>query len=814
MYIVKDEKPGKHSYMASGSEFDVLDRSPDPALDELAGLAAALCGADYAYTAWMDSNRLWFKSRHGFQAAEQIRIQTACHWTVESGAPMLVPDAGQDSRFPPEGIDLAGVKFCRSYAGVPLLNAAQQIVGTLAVLSASPFQFKQEHLHLLDILGRQVTTRLELYNRIESQEQAQRGRQRTERALAIERSFVAATLDSIPALVALLDNAGHIVRMNYPCIQLTGLPLADAVGRPFFEEFLEGVEPGWIATRMRDAASGQVSGPHETLWRTQGSKSRRVSWTLRSLAGPSEDLQYLIVTGQDVTDQRQVEKALLSSESRYRQVVENSLGFLFTCSPDGRLTSLNAFTAETLGYRIKDLIGHSVTLFLESPGAAIFQEGIHNLQEGEEWQGVLRVRRSDGVNRHIAFRSRRMGLPDGQPFVLNHGMDVTEQHEAEEALHLATHQRELILDSVGDGIYGIDLDGRLTFINKAAAAMLGYTPDQLTGRDVFDLIHHSLPDGTPCTKSTNLIFQSMRRHEQIRMRDEVFWRKGGTAIPVEYSASPLEENGHVTGMVVAFQDVSERRRLDRMKDEFISTVSHELRTPLTSLRASLGLLSSGSFEKRPEKQQQMVEMAIGNCDRLVRLVNGILDFNRMEKGQLPFNRQPVEVLSLLRRAAQGSQMAATKSHISFRIEAPSVSVLADEQRVLQVLNELVSNAIKFSPPETLIRLVAHPSGPHEICFHVQDQGRGIPIEKLDRIFDRFHQGDASDTRDMGGTGLGLALCRSIVEQHGGRIWAQSQPGKGSRLLFTLPVAPKMVSFPVKSKGLFGLRGSRKAERSH
>jgi two-component system sensor histidine kinase VicK len=816
MYIEQDEVHWGYSFnMASRSELDVLDRSPDPALDELTGLAAALCGASFAYTGWMDANRLWFKSVHGFLAAEQPRAQTACHWTLERGSALLITDAGQDSRFLPEGIELPGVGPCRSYAGVPVFSASQEVIGTLAVMSEKPDQFSEEHLRLLEILGRQVATRLDLYYRIGAQEQAQRARQRTERALAIERSFVTVTLDSIPALVVLLDIGGHIVRLNNPSQQLTGLSLADAIGRPFFDEFLEGTDPEWIAGKMREAVGGMVSGPHETNWRTQGqNKSRRISWTLRPLPGPGDEVQYLIVTGQDVTDHREVEKQLLSSETRYRQVIENSLGFLFSCSLEGRLTSLNAFTAETLGYRVKDLIGHSVALFLESPGDAIFQAGLQNLEVGQEWQGVLRVRRSDGIYRHIALRSRRMDLPDTKSFVISHGMDVTEQHEAEEALHLATRQRELILDSVGDGIYGMDLDGRLTFINKTAAQLLGYTPEQMTGRDVHELIQHSHADGTPCTKATSLIYQSMCRREQIRTRDEVFWRSDGTAVPVEYSASPLIENGQVSGMVVAFQDVSERRRLEKMKDEFISTVSHELRTPLTSLRASLGLISSGSLEKRPEKQRQMVDMAIGNCDRLVQLVNGILDFNRMEKGQLPFNRQPVEALYLLRRAAQASQATATKAHINFRIEAPAISVMADEKRVLQVLNELISNAIKFSPPETLIRLVAHPSGPNEVCFHVQDQGRGIPLEKLDRIFDRFQQGDGSDTRDLGGTGLGLALCRSIIEQHGGHISAQSQPGKGCRLLFTLPAAAKMVSFPVKTRGLFGVRHSKKVERSH
>ena len=463
--------------MATRSEFDVLDRSADPALDELTGLAAALCGADYAYIGWIDSDRLWFKSRHGFQATDQARAQTADNWTVESGAPLLIDDAAHDSRFSPRGIELESAEPCRSFAGVPILNAEQEIVGTLAVLALRPGQFGTEHLRLLEILGHQVATRLDLYYRMGVQEQAQRARQRTERALAVERSFVSVTLDSIPTLVVLLDTAGHIVRLNNPVLQLTGLNLTDAIGLPFFEEFLEDTDPSWIETMLREAVAGMVSGPHESNWRAMG-KIRRVNWSLRPLPGPSDEIQYLIVTGQDVTDHREVERALLSSETRYRQMVENSLGFLFTCSLQGKLTSLNAFTAETLGYRIKDLIGHSVALFLESPGDAIFQAGLNNLEAGQEWQGVLRVRRSDGIYRHIALRSRRIELPENQPFVINHGMDVTEQHEAEEALHLATRQRELILDSVGDGIYGMDLDGRLTFINKTAAQMLGYTPEQ------------------------------------------------------------------------------------------------------------------------------------------------------------------------------------------------------------------------------------------------------------------------------------------------------------------------------------------------
>jgi len=781
-------------------EFNIFDRNPDPALDELAELAAVLCGANYAYIGWMDFNRLWFKARYGFKGVEQPRAQTACQWMLEKGQPLLIANAGADPRFPPAGIPVPGAKSCLSYAGVPLITSAQQMVGTLAVLAIEANKFRAEHVTLLDILGRQVVTRLEFYSRIRLQEQAQRSRQRTERALAIERCFVAATLDSIPALVAVLDTAGRLVRMNQPCAQLTGLSLSGTVGRPFVDEVIEPDQRDWAIGKLRDAAAGLSSGPHETVWRvaSAGGNTRRVSWTLRPLQGPNGEIQYLIVSGQDVTDQRLIEQALMSSEERYRETVENSLGFVFTCSMEGRLTSLNAFTAETLGYRAEALMGRPVTELMDAEGTALFQDCLNTLETEEEWQGALYLRRSDGVYRRIAARSRRMQLPGERPFVLNHGMDVTEQHDAEQALHLAMRQRELILESVGEGIYGIDLEGRVTFINETGARALGYTPEQLTGRDLHELIHHSHADGTPYSKSTSPILQALRRSEPIRMRDEVFWRQDGTAIPVEYSANPIMDDGAVSGMVVAFRDVSERRRLERMKDEFISTVSHELRTPLTSLRASLGLIASGSLDKRPEKQRQMVEMAIGNSDRLIRLVNDILDFDSVEKGRLPLHRQPVQAIDLLRRAADVAHATLLQNRISLHIDAVTAPVFADEERILQVLNELVSNAIKFSSKDTSIRLAAQTvpstsgdasmSAFGEVCFIVEDQGRGISQEKLERIFDRFQQGDASDSRALGGTGLGLALCRSIVEQHGGRIWAESTPDQGSRFLFTLPAA--------------------------
>src|SRR5580692_692316 len=240
------------------TEIDIFDRNPDLALDELTELSAVLGNADYAYIGWMDFNRLWFKSRFGFRASEQPRSATADQWLLEKGQPLLIQDAGEDPRFPPVGIPLIGAKPCRSYAGVPLISSSQQVIGTLAVLAREPNRFTQDHITLLEVLSRQVVTRLELYARIRSQEQTQRARQRTERALAIERCFVAATLDSVPALVAVLDTAGRTVRLNQSCMQLTGLSLADAVGRHFIDEVLEPNDRPWADTKLREAVQGQV----------------------------------------------------------------------------------------------------------------------------------------------------------------------------------------------------------------------------------------------------------------------------------------------------------------------------------------------------------------------------------------------------------------------------------------------------------------------------------------------------------------------------------------------------------------------------
>jgi signal transduction histidine kinase/CheY-like chemotaxis protein len=235
--------------------------------------------------------------------------------------------------------------------------------------------------------------------------------------------------------------------------------------------------------------------------------------------------------------------------------------------------------------------------------------------------------------------------------------------------------------------------------------------------------------------------------------------------------------------------LAQRSDMDVVKDEFISTVSHELRTPLTSIRGALGLLSAGLLGNVDGKAQNLLRIASSNTERLIRLINDILDLERMESGRAPLKLRRCSILDLAREAVDTmTPMADGASiHLELTCNAPRDSIYfdADPDRILQVLTNLLSNAIKFSPEDSKVS-VQIDSDTNSVALKVVDRGRGIPADKLDAVFDRFQQVESGDASKKGGTGLGLAICRSIIQQHGGAIWAQpNQSGLGTTLWMQL-----------------------------
>jgi PAS domain S-box-containing protein len=776
-------------------QYEVLNSVPDPVLDDLTQLAAQICETPVAAVSFVGSDRIWIRARVGMESLELSLGSLPCETTILGDTVYEIQDTRNDRDYAPDGILLEDRAY-RFYAGAPLTTPSGVNIGALLVLDRPARALNPAQSSALSILSRQVINRLELNGRILQMDRAARSRQRVESALTVERNFVSTVLDTVGALVAVFDPAGRIVRFNRACEMISGYDFPTLQGRYAWDKLIPRPEiPEAIETFER-LRSGHFPAAFENQWLSRDGRVHRIAWSATALADSQGQIAFIIATGIDVTTQRAAEATLRESEARYRQLVEGSLGMVCTHDLRGNLLTINTHGADTVGRSVEEMAGHNLTEFIVPEKRDQLPAYLKKIGETGEAQGMLHLSHKDGEVRAVAYRNKLIVVPGRAPYVLGFGVDITEQVRAEGRLRTLTRQSDSILASVGDGIFGIDLDGRVTFVNAAATQMLGYKQEEMLGHVMHNLIHHTRVDGTLYDSVDSPIRKSLTNFDTVRVSNEIFWRKDGTSFPVEYVARPQidsqssdSEGLRPLGVVVAFTDTTERRALDRMKDEFISTVSHELRTPLTSLRGALGLLAGGALANRPEKTQQMLEIAISNSDRLVRLVNDILDLERISSGKTELHSTMCSAEDLLRRAAGVQQARTPRPNIRIFFAAHGVNVWADADRILQTLNNLLSNAIKFSPPGSEVHLTARNLDDSEAIIEVRDQGRGIPADKLEHIFDRFQQGDASDSRALGGTGLGLAICRSIVNQHGGRIWATSMEGQGTTFHFTLPTKP-------------------------
>jgi len=326
--------------------------------------------------------------------------------------------------------------------------------------------------------------------------------------------------------------------------------------------------------------------------------------------------------------------------------------------------------------------------------------------------------------------------------------------------------------------------GEILEWNKASEALFGFTADEALKSTIYDTVVR--PSGFTHARNLALGVMSGQSYENVEW---VCRTKDGNEIDVMSNAMPLAgEDGNPIGIMTATINMTERKAVERLKSEFVSTVSHELRTPLTSIRGALGLVCSGAVGALPDQARRLCEIANNNTERLVRLINDILDIEKIEAGNLAFNLMDCSVGDLARNCVDAIRSYADQFHVRIvlKIEDDGFKVTADPDRLTQVLHNLLSNAIKFSPPtgEVVVQVMAVDN---DIRVSVQDSGSGIPEEFQSRIFGRFAQADSADTRQKGGTGLGLSISKAIIERLDGQIWFETLE-VGTRFIFQLPQA--------------------------
>lgn len=358
----------------------------------------------------------------------------------------------------------------------------------------------------------------------------------------------------------------------------------------------------------------------------------------------------------------------------------------------------------------------------------------------------------------------------------------------------ARREMDALLEATGDGVLGMDLDGRILSLNRAGSELLGWTEGQLTGRDVHDVLHHSTPDGAPRERSASALLGALREGGAATVTDDVLWRSDGVPLPVQWSLRPLVDGLVVRGAVLTFADLTEiraqaeaLRRAVRVRDEVVAVVSHDLKNPLGVVAGAADLLLDLPLDEAERRKQ--ADIIRRSAERMGRLVGDLLDVARIEAGGLvvhPVPQSPEEILAeaeaFFRHQAEERGV---RLEVTTDVALPTVD--ADPDRVQQALSNLLANALRFAPSGSTVTLGAWRQGDRWVALTVQDQGPGIPEALQSHIFDRFWQ---ASRHDRTGTGLGLAIVQGIARAHGGTVEVSSRPGEGALFSLLLPARPK------------------------
>lgn len=496
----------------------------------------------------------------------------------------------------------------------------------------------------------------------------------------------------------------------------------------------------------------------------------------------------------EITELMEATRALQKSESRYRAMVSNLPGVVYRCRNDGRrrMSYLSEGIERLTGYPASDFVGDRV----RSYASLIHPDDLQLAQQHAEqdtFEGVYRLLNAEGRTVYVREKARVLRERD-DPLGWCDGFiwDVTDQALAREEMEQRERYLSMLIDNVIDAIIIIDARGIIETFNHAAEQIFGYSSAEVIGRNLSML----MPEPDRSAHDGYLEHYARRGTSRAleQNRELTALRRNGETFTIELRVSQISHHGErrFIGLV---RDITERKRIERMKSELVSIVSHELRTPLTSISGALGLIVGGALGEPSPTMLQMLTIAHQNSLRLGRLVDDLLDMDKLVAGKMTLQLHGHSLARQMQLATEANQGYAAKHGVYLQLEPlPTLQLIADDDRLQQVLANLISNAVKFSPEGGTVSLGAQQRGAW-VRIWVRDQGPGIAPEFHARIFQKFSQADSSDTRQKGGTGLGLAISKELIEHMHGRIGFDSEPGHGACFWCELPLAPAATDQP-------------------
>lgn len=587
--------------------------------------------------------------------------------------------------------------------------------------------------------------------------------------------------------VIITDADGRIQWVNEGFTKISGYPIHEMLGRKP-GEVLQGPDTDTTTVERISAAVARRQPFSENILNyTRSGRPYWISIDCNPLTDAEGRVYGFMAIESDITAQKRAEDALQLSNLRLRSLFELSpLGIALNDMNSGDFIEINDSLIRPTGYSREEFLALSYWDLTPHEYADQEQAQLESLKStGRYGPYEKEYIRKDGTRYPVLLNGVTIEDPGGTR-IWSIIQDISERKRAEQSIRDQAQQTQAILDNIVDGIITIDRKGIIASANPAALQIFDYSLRDLLGKNVSVLMpepQSRAHDSYMCDYLATGVARVVGVSREMDGR-----RRDGTIFPIELSVSEVsrQDQPMFIGMV---RDITERKRVERMKNEFVSTVSHELRTPLTSIAGSLGLLLGDALGELPAPMRPLLEIAHKNGQRLSYLINDLLDMEKIAAGKMQFDMQDTALMPLVEQALSANQGYAETRQVRIKLteRVPAeIRVWADSQRLQQVLANFLSNAAKFSSEGSTVELGARLRGTSARIW-VRDWGPGIPREFRSRIFEKFSQADSSDARKRGGTGLGLAITKELVERMGGAVGFESTLGEGSTFWAEVPV---------------------------
>ncbi|MFP6851171.1 MAG: PAS domain S-box protein [Pseudomonas sp.] len=576
---------------------------------------------------------------------------------------------------------------------------------------------------------------------------------------------------------------------------LSGYPASDFINSRV-RSFSSVVHPDDLPITYRAVAAIEQQKSFELTYRLLHADGHSV-WVREKGRGEYNSqgqLQWISGFIWDISDRKAIEDQLRLSQQRFSSAFSTAPQGMALVSLQGQWLEVNEVLCEMLGYSREQLLNSNFQQLTHPDDLDTDLLHIEELLAGEvsNYQMEKRYLDSQGRIIWVLLSVSLVRDNDDNPvhFVVQI-QDFNERIAAEMAIREREDYLRALLDNVFDAIITFDQQGYIETFNHAAERIFGYSHLEISGHR-FTLL---LPEPQRSTRARYLShFLKTAIHKMLGKEIELAaMRNNGEVFTISLAISQISHQGE-RRFIAVIRDIEERKRIERMKNEFVSTVSHELRTPLTAIAGALGLINGGVLGSVPANMQQMLQIAQNNSQRLNLLINDLLDMEKLVAGKMLFELEDQPLQPLLEQAIKENQPYATRLQVTLQLQGPATQavVRVDRLRLAQVMANLLSNAAKFSPHGQAVEVRIEQQG-SRVRVSVRDHGAGVPENFQARIFSKFSQADATDTRQKGGTGLGLAISKEIIERMGGKIGFDSQPGHGATFWFELTTLTKDVA---------------------